>query len=147
MNILSIDVAITKPTAYAKFYGDRLTGYAKIKGILAIESIITVNSFDLIVTEDMYLGMNVDTLKKLCYEVGKVIYIADLHNIKYKLVGPHNWEAHHGLLKKKYEYITILKKQIILNETGIETDDVDIQSAILMGLYVIERNRFGLGLE
>jgi len=148
MNVLTIDVAITKPTAYALFLNDELSFYEKVPSIIEVGNLILARPYiDLIITEDMYLGMNVETLKKLCYEVGKVIYIADLHNIKYILIGPHNWEAHHGLLKKKYEYFKTLKKQIILNETGVETDDVDIQSAILMGLYVIERMRLGLEME
>ena len=148
MNILSIDVAITKPTAYALFLDDKLSCFDKVDGIPDIEDIVAmIIDLDMIVTEDMYLGMNVDTLKKLCYEVGKVIYVADMHQVKYLLIGPHNWEAHHGLLKKKYEYIKILKKQLILSETGIETEDVDIQSAILIGLYVIERKRLGLEME
>jgi hypothetical protein len=88
--------------------------------------------------------MNVDTLKKLCYEVGKIIYIAELHQIKYKLVRPYDWERHHGLLQKNFDYIKILKHQIIFNETGEEIDDDDIQSAVLIGLYVIENARLGM---
>ena len=144
MNLLTIDVAITKPTAYAVFKNDILIDYDEVDLIIYIEEIINMNNFDLIVTEDMYLGMNVDTLKKLCYEVGKIIYIAELHQIKYKLVRPYDWEQHHGLLQKSSDYIKILKHQIIFNETGEEIDDDDIQSAILIGLYVIERARLGM---
>lgn len=145
MNILSIDVAITKPTAYALFLNDELSFYEKVPSIIEIGNLILARPYiDLIVTEDMYLGMNVDTLKKLCHEVGKIIYIAELHQIKYKLVRPYDWEGHHGLLQKQSDYIKILKHQIIFNETGEEIDDDDIQSAVLIGLYIIERTRLGI---
>ncbi len=144
MNILSIDVAITKPTAFATFYKDYLERHGKIDNIMGIERILAAHDIDLIITEDMYLGMNVDTLKKLCYEVGKVIYIADLHKIKYRLVRPVDWQAHHGLTLKNNIYISKLQRQIIFNTTGMKTDDEDEQAAILIGLYVIERARLGM---
>jgi len=144
MNILSIDVAITKPTAFALFVGDKLKYYEKSESIKEMERYFLIHDVDLIVTEDMYHNKNIDTLKKLCYEVGKVIYIADLHNIKYRLVKPVDWQAHHGLTLKNNTYISKLQKQIILNTTGVETDDEDEQAAILIGLYVIERARLGM---
>ena len=144
MNILSIDVAITKPIAYATFYKDYLERHDKIDNIMGIERILTAHDIDLIVTEDMYHNKNIDTLKKLCYEVGKIIYIADLHNIKYRLVRPVDWQAHHGLTLKNNIYISTLQKQIIMNTTGMEVDDEDEQAAILIGLYVIERARLGM---
>ena len=145
MNILSIDVAITKPTAYALFLDNELQLYNKKPSIIKIEAIVkTTLPLDLIVTEDMYHDKNIDTLKKLCYEVGKAIYIAELYQIKYRLVRPYDWEGHHGLLYKRSSYIKILKKQIILNVTGKEIEDDDIQDAILIGLYVIERARLGM---
>ena len=144
MNILSIDVAITKPTAYALFKNEKLIDHGKLPSLLPIGAITLTNTIDLIVTEDMYHNKNIDTLKKLCYEVGKLIYIADLHNIKYRLVRPVDWQAHHGLTLKNNIYISKLQKQIILNTTGMETDDEDEQAAILIGLYVIERARLGM---
>ena len=145
MNILSIDVAITKPTAYAFFINDKLFCYEKVKNIIEIEEIMAgIIGLDLIVTEDMYHRKNIDTLKKLCYEVGKVIYIADLHKIKYRLIRPVDWQTHHGLTLKNNTYISTLQKQIIYNTTGAEVDDEDEQAAILIGLYVIERARLGM---
>ncbi len=145
MNILSIDVAITKPTAYAMFKDNRLVYFEKSdNNNNEVENYLLINNIDLIVTEDMYHNKNIDTLKKLCYEVGKVIYIADLHKIKYRLVRPVDWQAHHGLTLKNNIYISKLQRQIIYNTTGMETDDDDIQSAILIGLYVIERARLGM---
>lgn len=145
MNILSIDVAAAKPTAYALYLDDKLSDYNKVPGIDGIEGLIlTKPRIDLIVTEDMYLGMNVETLKKLCYEVGKLIYVAETHDIKYRLVRPLDWQRHHGLLKKRADYIKVLKKQIILNATGQQIEDDDIQDAVLIGLYVIERARLGM---
>ncbi len=142
MNTLSIDVAITKPTAYALFLDDKLSFYEKVPELIDINALILSRPYiDLIVTEDMYHRKNIDTLKKLCYEVGKVIYIADLHKIKYRLVRPIDWQTHHGLTLKNNIYISTLQKQIIFNTTGAEVDDDDIQSAILIGLYVIERAR------
>ena len=145
MNILSIDVAITKPTAYAFFIGEKLSCYEKVKNIIEIEEIIAgIIGLDLIVTEDMYHDLNISILKKLCYEVGKVIYIADVHGIKYRLVRPVDWKTHHGLTNKHPVYVKVLQKQIVLSKTGVETDDDDIQSTILIGLYVIERARLGM---
>ena len=144
MNILSIDVAITKPTAYALFKDNKLVGFEKSEGIKDMDYYLYTHKIDLIVTEDMYHSKNIDTLKKLCYEVGKVIYIADLHNIKYRLVRPVDWQEHHGLTLKNNTYIPKLQKQIIFNTTGMKTDDEDEQAAILIGLYVIERARLGM---
>ena len=145
MNILSIDVAITKPTAYALFLDDKISCFDKVDGIPEIEDIVSmIVDLDMIVTEDMYHKKNIDTLKKLCYEVGKVIYIAGLHHIKYRLVRPADWQTHHGLTLKNNTYISTLQKQIIQNTTGAEVDDEDEQAAILIGLYVIERARLGM---
>ncbi len=145
MNLLSIDVAITKPTAYALYLDDKLSCFDKVPGIDDIEHIAAmITDLDLIVTEDMYYKKNIDTLKKLCYEIGKIIYIADLHQIKYRLIRPVDWQIHHGLALKNNICISILQKQIILNTTGFEIEDNDIQSAILIGLYVIERARLGM---
>ena len=144
MNLLSIDVAITKPTAYAIFWKDVLVEHNKINSIQTVNNIVNMYNFDLIVTEDMYHKQNIDTLKKLCYEVGKVIYIADLHHIKYRLIRPVDWQTHHGLTLKNNTYISTLQKQIIQNTTSIEVDDEDEQAAILIGLYVIERARLGM---
>ena len=144
MNLLSIDVAIKKPTAYALFKNDNLKYYDKTDGIIPIEGIVLISSLDLIVTEDMYHKNNIDILKKLCYEVGKVIYIANIHNVKYRLIRPVDWQTHHGLTLKNNTYISTLQKKIILNTTGFEIEDDEIQSAILVELYVIERARLGI---
>ncbi len=144
MNILSIDVAITKPTAYSVFKDSKLVWHGKIGSVLEISQSFLIGDINLIVTEDMYHGKNIDILKKLCYEVGKVIYIADLHQIKYRLVRPADWQTHHGLTLKNNTYISTLQKQIIYNTTGAEVDDEDEQAAILIGLYVIERARLGM---
>ena len=143
MNILSIDVAVTKPTAYAEFTDGKLKNYGKVKSIHAIKCIDIIGGPDLIVAEDMYHKHNIETLKKLCYEVGKIIYIADYYRIKYKLVRPVDWMNHHGLTNMTPAMSVYLPKKIILHETGVETDDDDIQAAILIGLYVIERARMG----
>ena len=144
MNILSIDVAITKPTAFALFRDGKLDFCDKAPGISEIEELVSCRDIDLIVTEDMYHRKNIDILKKLCYEVGKVIYIADIHGIKYRLVRPADWQTHHGLTLKNNTYISTLQKQIIYNTTSTVVDDEDEQAAILIGLYVIERARLGM---
>ena len=143
MNILSIDVAITKPTACAFFVDGKLKYVEKVENIQSIQGLDIIGGPDLIVTEDMYHNKNIGTLKKLCYEIGKIIYIADLHKIKYCLIRPIDWQVHHGLTLKNNIYISKLQKQIISNITGVETDDEDEQ-AILIGLYVIERARLGM---
>ena len=143
MNILSIDLAVAKPTAYALFLDDKLSCFDKVPGITDIEDLVMmIVDLDLIVTEDMYLGMNVSVLKKLCYEVGKIIYVAESHQVKYRLIRPLDWKRHHGLLQKKPEYETLLQKQIIKNTTGQDIEDEDIRAAVLIGLCDIEERRF-----
>lgn len=151
MNILSIDVAVTKPTAYALYRDDKLSCYDKVSGIPEIEEFITecqdittaCRDIDLILAEDMYCGVNFLTIKKLCYEIGKLIYVADKHKIEYRLIRPVDWMSHHGLTNKNPEYVKDIQKLIIWNETDVKTDDDDVQAAILIGLYVIERVRMG----
>jgi len=143
MTILSIDPAVSKKIAYAMFVDEQLQGYNKVDHISEIDDVInTALDIDLVVTEDMYLGNNVRTLKQLEREVGKIIYLCEIYEIEYRLIAPVTWKSHHGLLKKPKELEEKLQIEIIRQETGEEITDVDIRAAILIGLCQIEKARW-----
>ncbi len=145
MNILSIDVAAAKPTAYALFLNDKLSCFDKVPGVDDIEDVVAmIADLDMIVAEDMYLGKNVETLKKLCYEVGAVMHIARTYQVECKLIRPVDWQRHHGLLKKSDEYTKILQRQIIKQTCMVDIEDEDIQAAVLIGLCEIEKRRYDI---
>ncbi len=145
MYILSIDVAAAKPTAYALFLNDKLSCFDKAPGVDDIEDVVAmITDLDMILAEDMYLGKNVETLKKLCYEAGAVMHIARTYQIECKLIRPVDWQRHHGLLKKNDEYTKILRRQIIKQTCMVDIEDEDIQAAVLIGLCEIEKRRYDI---
>ena len=139
MNILSIDVAVSKDIAYAGFNDNKLEYFGKIKEITQLPGIIVYKRLDAIVMEDMYLGKNVDTLKKLCYVVGKILFICEMNHTKYRLIAPVTWQSHHGLLKKPAGLRRKIEDTIIATVTNEKIEDDDIRAAILMGLCHIEQ--------
>ena len=144
MTILSIDPAISKKIAYALFVDEQLNDYGTADQIYEIDDVInTALDIDLVVTEDMYLGKNVQTLKQLCYVVGGILYLCQIYDIEYRLIAPVTWKSHHGLLKKPAELEEKLQIEIIRQTTGKEITDVDIRAAILIGLCHIEQARMG----
>ena len=144
MNLLSIDPAVSKKIAYALFLDDRLKCYDLVPEVGDIEDIISaVIDLNLVVTEDMYLGKNFDTVKKLCYAVGEIIHVCKLYSIEYRLIAPVEWKSHHGLLKKPAGLEEKLQFEIIRQYTGEEITDVDIRAAVLIGMCHIEQARMG----
>ncbi len=143
MTILSIDPAVSKKIAYALFVDEQLQCYNAVDRIYEIDDVInTALDIDLIVTEDMYLGKNVQTLKQLCYVVGGILYLCQIYDIEYRLIAPVTWKSHHGLLKKPAELEEKLQIEIVRQETGKEITDVDIRAAILIGMCQIEKARW-----
>jgi Holliday junction resolvasome RuvABC endonuclease subunit len=142
MVTLAIDPAYSKAFAYALFQTKDLLLHGKERDLRNIVNIITIHRPDIIVTEDMYLGKNVDTLKKLCYSVGKIMYVCEGLGIPLRLISPGVWMAHHGLknpssrsLLRQYE------DKIIETVTDEVPRDPDIRSAILIGMCHIEQTR------
>lgn len=146
MNILSIDPAAAKDTACAFFLDDKLAYYELVPDMGGVDDLIYCceQELDLIVTEDMYLGQNVKTLKELCYAVGKIMYLAEIHMIDCKLIRPVDWKAHHGLCKMRPTMEEYLQNQIIRQTCGEEVQDPDLRAAILIGLCYIEKARLGV---
>ena len=143
MTILSIDPAVSKKIAYALFVDEQLQYYGAVDQIYEIDDVInTALDIDLVVTEDMYLGKNVQTLKQLCYVVGGILYLCQIYDIEYRLIAPVTWKSHHGLLKKSAKLEEKLEIEIIRQATGEEITDVDIRAAILIGLCQIEKARW-----
>lgn len=146
MNLLSIDPAVSKDIAYALFLDDQLKSYDLVSEIEDVEGVILTSMFDieLIVTEDMYCGPNFDTVKKLCYVVGEIRYLAKQYGIDCRLVAPVTWKSHHGLLKKPVGLEAKLQFEIIRQYTGETIDQEDIRVAVLLGMCVIEKARLGV---
>jgi len=140
MNILSIDVAVSKDIAYAVFNDSKLSFFGKIKNLTELAAgIVTFIRLDAVVTEDMYLGKNVAVLKKLCYIVGGIMYICNMLNTECHLIAPITWQSHHGLLKKPAGLRRKIEDTIIATVTDETIEDDDIRAAILMGLCHIEQ--------
>ena len=139
MNILSIDVAVSKDIAYVSFHDNKLGLCGKAGTIMELSVIFSSKRFDIIVMEDMYIGKNVNTLKKLCYVVGGIMLICDMHYTEYRLINPATWQSHHGLLKKPAGLRRKIEDEIIATVTYRKIEDDDVRAAILMGLCHIEQ--------
>jgi Holliday junction resolvasome RuvABC endonuclease subunit len=96
---------------------------------------------DLIVTEKMYLGKNAKTYGQLSEEVGKIKLLCEINKIRYRLISPATWKAHHGLLKKPAQYAKVIEDKILENVTSSKIKDPDVRSAILIGMCHIEQTR------
>ena len=139
MNILSIDVAVSKDIAYVGLSNNRLEYFGKIKKLTDLPNIMVFKRLDAVITEDMYLGKNVDILKRLCYVVGGILYICETHYVECRLIAPSTWQSHHGLLKKPAGLRRKIEDTIIATVTNETIEDDDIRAAILMGLCHIEQ--------
>jgi hypothetical protein len=73
--------------------------------------------------------------------VGKIKLFCEINKIRYRLISPATWKAHHGLLKKPAKYAKILKDKIIKTVIGLVPRDPDVRSAILIGMCHIEQVR------
>jgi len=145
MTVLAIDPAYSKAYAYALFSGEKLVFAGKDEYLGTIVNILHKWRPDIVVTEDMYLGKNVDTLKKLCYAVGKIMYVCEQMEVPYRLISPKGWTLHHGLRGiKNRDMRKQLEDKIIETVSGEVPRDPDIRSAILIGMCHIEQARMGV---
>ena len=139
MNILSIDVAVSKDIAYAVISDNKLENFGKVKKIIELVKIATDTRLDAIITEDMYLGKNVNVFKRLCYIVGEVLLFCEICHTECRLIAPVTWQSHHGLLKKPAGLRRKIEDEILKTVTNETIEDDDIRAAILMGLCHIEQ--------
>jgi len=140
---LAIDPAVSKQTAYAMFRGGILKLYGKVDRVQDLTMLFNYHP-DLIVTEQMYLGKNAKTYGQLSEEVGKIKLLCEIYDIRYRLIPPATWKAHHGLLKRPAKYAKILEDKIIETVIGLAPRDPDVRSAILIGMCHIEQARMGV---
>lgn len=93
-----------------------------------------INQFkpDKILMEETMLSANTDTLKKLAYLAGGVMFYAHRHNIKFELVMPTSWRRSVGLQQSskitrealKLESIQAVKIEYGLDVTNDEADSI-----------------------
>ena len=129
MTLLAIDPSWRHGYAYAYFVGEEVKK-AETCNIYTLAIIIQTVP-DLVVIEEPYLGKNVDTFKKLCYSVGKVLYLCDEYKRRVEYVMPRHWKPYFKLPKGNKE---LKAKQDL---TGYNNDDVC--DAILLGKYYLEK--------
>lgn len=89
---------------------------------------------DKILMEETVLGSNTDTLKKLAYLAGGVMFYAYEHGIEFELVLPSQWRKKIGLSQSNKIKREVLKQESILavkQEYGLDVTD-DEADAILV---------------
>ena len=95
-----------------------------------IDSIIP----DKILMEETVLSSNTDTLKKLAYLAGGVMFYTYEHGIEFELVLPSQWRKKIGLQQSNKVKREVLKQESILavkQEYGLDVND-DIADALLL---------------
>jgi Holliday junction resolvasome RuvABC endonuclease subunit len=89
---------------------------------------------DKILMEETVLNSNVDTIKKLAYLAGGVMFYAYRHNVPFELVLPSQWRKAAGLqqgAKVKREVLKLESMQAVKVAYGLEVGD-DASDAILV---------------
>ena len=87
-----------------------------------------------ILMEETVLNSNVDTIKKLAYLAGGVMFYAYRHNVPFELVLPSQWRKAAGLqqgAKVKREVLKLESMQAVKVAYGLEVGD-DASDAILI---------------
>ncbi len=143
MVTLAIDPAVSKQTAYALFRDGALTLYGKVDRVQDLTMLFNYHP-DLVVTEEMYLWKNAKTYGQLSEELGKIKLLCEINNIRYRLIPPATWKAHHGLLHSSAQFVKVIEDKIIENVTSSKIKDPDIRSAILIGMCHIEQTKMGV---
>ena len=120
MKLLSIDAHWSKGFAFAMFNGSVKPCYFdKVDTLKQLEEYIYTKRWDMVITEDPYLGMNVKTLKQLCFSVGAIMYMCQMYNVIFIKVRPKDWKNYFGLTQKTPKAIEkIIRKEM----AGIEGD-------------------------
>ena len=140
MTVLAIDPAVSKKIAYALLKDGTLKLYGKVEKVQDLTMLFNYHP-DLVVTEKMYLSKNARTYGQLSEEVGKIKLLCEIYDIRYRLIPPVTWKAHHGLLKKTAEFVKLIEDKIIEIVTKDKITDPDIRSAVLIGICHIEQAR------
>ena len=89
---------------------------------------------DKILMEETVLSSNTDTLKKLAYLAGGVMFYTYEHGIEFELVLPSQWRKKIGLQQSNKVKREVLKQESILavkQEYGLDVND-DIADALLL---------------
>jgi hypothetical protein len=126
--------------AWALFTDGHLRYYDKTAELHKIQ----VRDIDYVVTENPFPGGEikkhsykgrVEAFKNLCFAVGMVIQFAKSIEVKYQLIRPVDWKSFYDVTKRTPEAIQdILRAEL----TGVNNDR-DLQDAIFIGMYFIDR--------
>lgn len=132
MIIMGIDPASSKPYAFSAINQEEIfmQGKSDLKGFV---SAIKLCKPDLIAIEDQYFSKNYKTAKGLSWSTGKIMGIAEIMNIPYKIINVATWKGYFGLLKKGHIKNNHIEKSVSL---GGQNDD-DLASSHLIALYTI----------
>ena len=137
MNIIAIDPHWAKPYAFCMWLQDTAVDWGMTVYDL-LDGYLSDPMWDKVIIEEPYLGMNVNTLTKLCYSVGMVIGLCEQLELPWAFVKPMHWKKWWGLTKLKGGAYTTRKK-IILPDKIPETDEGD---AYLIGEYWLRKNKY-----
>jgi hypothetical protein len=136
-DLLVIDPAWAKPYSCCYFRDAKLWDHFQLdydelfKKIMA-EEVYIEPTFELLI-EEPYLGINPNTLTKLCYAVGGIILPASVCGIKWHFVKPVHWKRYWNLTgKNKMDKKTFCPDE--LQKSG------DLMDAYLMGQYWINKH-------
>ena len=96
-----------------------------------IYSLVSFTQPDMILTEAMFLGFNAASFAKLSQLNGIIIAIANLFNIKYKLVNIRKYRSFLGIKDKKHVFSYVSK--------FLDIDNDDQSDAVALGLYGVQQ--------
>lgn len=137
IDLLVVDPAWSKPYSCCYFRDGQLWdffqwGYDDLYKKMEAEAIYIEPTFDVLI-EEPYLGINPNTLTKLCYAVGGVILPAATFGIKWHLVKPTHWKKYWQVSGKNK-----VDKKLLTPEELHKSDD--LMDAYLMGQYWINKH-------
>lgn len=150
IKILSIDLAHSKPIAWAFLEGERLLQYGSSKkhGNAGLRELLnqveSAESFmpELIVTEKPYLKMNPKTFRQLVVLVENLRLFSEVNEIRFVEVMPAHWKKAYltgSGFKAASKEANVLLNHIARNMSGAKDFTPDERDAILFGLYIARR--------
>ena len=104
---------------------------------------------DKILMEETVLSSNTDTLKKLAYLSGGIMFYAYRHNVPFELVMPSQWRKTVGLQqsnKVKREVLKLESIEAVKKEYGLEVND-DIADAILIARSAFDLPKININAD
>ena len=99
--------------------------------------------------EETVLSSNTDTLKKLAYLSGGIMFYAYRHNVPFELVMPSQWRKTVGLQqsnKVKREVLKLESIEAVKKEYGLEVND-DIADAILIARSAFDLPKININAD